>query len=46
MAAFPCVLALVFMYNTWALAICLGLTVCLYAAVYTRLSQFRWSFWR
>jgi hypothetical protein len=44
--ALPCGLALLFMHNTAALAASLLLMTCLYAAIYCRLSQFRWSFWR
>lgn len=46
MTALPAGLALVFMGNTLALAVSFAVTACVYAAVYYRLSQFRWTFWR
>jgi UDP-N-acetylmuramyl pentapeptide phosphotransferase/UDP-N-acetylglucosamine-1-phosphate transferase len=46
LVALPAGLAVVFMQNTGALAACFVLSTCLYAAIYTRLTQFRWSFWR
>ncbi len=46
MTLLPAALAVIFMRNTWALVASFVLSICVYAAVYTRLSQFRWSFWR
>jgi len=46
MVALPAGLAVVFMNNTPALVASFVLSGCAYASVYTRLSKFRWSFWR
>ena len=46
LVALPAALAVLFMQNTVALAASFVLAACLYAALYTRLTKFRWSFWR
>lgn len=43
-AAVPAALAVVFAQNTLALAVCFGVVVFAYGALYARLTQFRWCF--